>query len=830
MKFISVELKGFKRLALNSIDYIKITPENKIQLILGTNGSGKSSLMKELTPLPANHQEFHKDGFKIIELVHNNSHYVLKSIFGQGGNRFHFIKDGEDLNDGGTMTTYRELVRREFNITADVHELMIGAVRFHAMTTAERRSWFTRLSDADYTYAIKYFQKLKELHRDMIGAIKTNQSRLVQESEKLLKPEQELTYREEIKMFSEMLTQLLELKTPIYETRDQVARQLEGQDLKLTELARSLVKYRKQFLNLENYSSVDDIDQAIVDARSRIQSSATLIEQVCVQIDQQQNTLNALKESNVESEADVDRTIDVTLAEIHRLTNQLNLKLAITDARGALGAITSVKEHLQDVALGLELNSDRKYSRNNYIQALENQKALVLNISSLEQQLLAATNRKKELEHFKQHNKVECPKCEHVWHQGYDERTYNVTLQAIAQFDQVIAAKKSELSVIEAYLEKAKAYLELYRVYASIERSWTVLVPLWDHVNNSGVIFDNPKQLLMIVDTFRQDLEYQIQIEDLKKRLDETYKLKELMKKNQQTSLANTQESVDKLNAELYRLQTENQQQNQRLARLNLYRNASVQISTLQSQIETTMGERDDKAQRLIELNKRDAINQAIEAVRIELNQREQMISRIDIQKALVDNIQQQIDELTEKAEILKLAVTELSPSQGLIAKGLTGFINHFVGQMNAFIKKIWLYPLEIVPIVPDEEDGVDLDYKFEFKVNDDMPIPDISKGSTGMKEVIDLAFKFVSMPYLGLSEFPVYLDELAASFDKSHREAAYRMVHDLMVNSNYSQIFIISHFADSYGSFNHSDIITLCDANIARARDSAFNRTVTIR
>lgn len=830
MKFISVELKGFKRLALNSIDYIKITPENKIQLILGTNGSGKSSLMKELTPLPANHQEFHKDGFKIVELVHNNSHYVLKSIFGQGGNRFHFIKDGEDLNDGGTMTTYRELVRREFNITPDVHELMIGAVRFHAMGTAERRSWFTRLSDADYTYAIKYFQKLKELHRDMIGAIKTNQARLVQESEKLLKPEQEQTYREEIKLFSEMLAQLLELKTPIYETRDQVARQLNDQENKLTELSRSLVKYRQQFLNMEGYVSVEDMDHAIVTARARIQTSATLIEQICVQIDQQQKTLDALRESNVESEADIDKTIDNTLAELNRLRGQLNLNLNITDARAGLGAIGSVYEHLQTVALEMEVNTDRRYSRANYVQAVENQKGLTLAVTSLEQQLQAYDNRRKELLHFKEHNKVECPKCEHVWHQGYDEQTYARTLQNIEATNQLIAAKKSELETVNAYLEKAKAYLELYRVYASIERSWDVLVPLWDHINNLGVIFDNPKAVLMIVDNLRQDLHIQVQIEELAKKLEETYKLKDLMRKNQQTSLANTQESVDKLNAELYRLQTENQQQQQRLSQLNVYRNASTQISTLQSQIESLMVERDDKAQRLIELNKRDAINQAIEAVRIELNQREQMISRIDIQKALVDNIQLQINELTEKAEVLKLAVTELSPSQGLIAKGLTGFINHFVGQMNAFIKKIWLYPLEIVPIVPDAEDGVDLDYKFEFKVNDDMPIPDISKGSTGMKEVIDLAFKFVSMPYLGLSEFPVYLDELAASFDKSHREAAYRMVHDLMVNSNYSQIFIISHFADSYGSFNHSDIITLCDANIARARDSAFNRTVTIR
>jgi ABC-type oligopeptide transport system ATPase subunit len=95
------------------------------------------------------------------------------------------------------------------------------------------------------------------------------------------------------------------------------------------------------------------------------------------------------------------------------------------------------------------------------------------------------------------------------------------------------------------------------------------------------------------------------------------------------------------------------------------------------------------------------------------------------------------------------------------------------------------------------------------------------------MKEVIDLAFKIVAMQYLHLNNAPIYLDELAASFDKSHREAAYRMVNDLMINSNYSQIYIISHFADSYGSFNNSDVITLHDANISKAKGSAFNKNV---
>ena len=138
-------LSGYKRLALNHINYIEFTPENKIQLILGSNGSGKSSLLKELSPLPANHIEFSKDGYKIIEILHNNSHYLLKSIFSSSGNKFYFIKNNEELNPGHTSSVYKELVKKEFNITQETHDLMTGYDKFHSMSVSERRNWFTKI-------------------------------------------------------------------------------------------------------------------------------------------------------------------------------------------------------------------------------------------------------------------------------------------------------------------------------------------------------------------------------------------------------------------------------------------------------------------------------------------------------------------------------------------------------------------------------------------------------------------------------------------------------------------------------------------------------------
>ena len=47
MKILKLILKNYNRLFLNNIKTLELAPSKKINLILGTNGSGKSSLIQE---------------------------------------------------------------------------------------------------------------------------------------------------------------------------------------------------------------------------------------------------------------------------------------------------------------------------------------------------------------------------------------------------------------------------------------------------------------------------------------------------------------------------------------------------------------------------------------------------------------------------------------------------------------------------------------------------------------------------------------------------------------------------------------------------------------
>ena len=69
MKIIELHLKGYERLFLGSINEVIYKPENRMQVILGSNGIGKSSLLYMLSPLPADiNADFVEDGFKIIKI------------------------------------------------------------------------------------------------------------------------------------------------------------------------------------------------------------------------------------------------------------------------------------------------------------------------------------------------------------------------------------------------------------------------------------------------------------------------------------------------------------------------------------------------------------------------------------------------------------------------------------------------------------------------------------------------------------------------------------------------------------------------------------------
>jgi ABC-type nitrate/sulfonate/bicarbonate transport system ATPase subunit len=82
-------------------------------------------------------------------------------------------------------------------------------------------------------------------------------------------------------------------------------------------------------------------------------------------------------------------------------------------------------------------------------------------------------------------------------------------------------------------------------------------------------------------------------------------------------------------------------------------------------------------------------------------------------------------------------------------------------------------------------------------------------------------------MSYLGLEKAPLVLDELGAKLDSAHRQSVQFEITNLITTSNFSQVFMVSHYENAYGSLNNADICVLHPSNINIPKNMAYNTHV---
>ena len=271
MKILKLTLKGCHRLELSGIRKITITPDTNVLMILGTNGSGKSSLMDLLSPLPADKNDFDKDGYKEIELLHHDVKYTLKSDFKEGKHSFFNHLTQEELNIGGTITQQTQLVKDYFNYTDKIHRLLTGKDKFTDMSPLKRKEWFTLLCDTDYTYAISVYNKVKEKKRDIEGALKKLKQYLVVLNNQ--EQEEDIAYINQTIKEKESLIEYLKDTFPMKDgyadidyqqsLKDRVVKANRDMDTKRKVMLKSVHEVRLREITSEVYTKAKDEIQSL---------------------------------------------------------------------------------------------------------------------------------------------------------------------------------------------------------------------------------------------------------------------------------------------------------------------------------------------------------------------------------------------------------------------------------------------------------------------------------------------------------------------------------------------------------------------------------------
>lgn len=815
---------------LAGTNYIKLTPTEDIQLILGTNGSGKSSLLDEITPLPSSANDYIKEGFSVKTISHNGHLFILKSTF-QPSQKHSFLKDDVELNQGGTVSVQKELVKQEFGITNEIHELIIGRDKFTKMSPAQRRYWFTQLSSVNYDYPISVFNKLRERLRDTSGAIKLNKNRLVAEIAKSISEAEEIELRKEVEEIHTFLNHILEHRKPLDFNIDELNRLR-------AEVENNIVSYSKTLLGKINKARADysfgnseHVSELLLYNQSKEQVLVLQLDDLHTELSNVSKSVSILEETGNKGVEELKESISKLQIEQRdlRLSKEV-FKDTHESPVEAVRALEAVTDTLTSVCVQIPSNADKRFSKINKDSIVKNVFDYKNKITTLDFKIDKLADKKRHLESHKNTPELICPKCAHSWKIGYDDIQFVLLNKELDQLieDKATISKKLDQAVLDN--EELDNYFILYRRYQDIVNSWSILSPFWNYINSNDYLLNNPKQILTDLSIFKSDLLIDRRCEvydtDIKRIVDlitAKQKIDEDDIDKLRFNLKKTEEVIYSKNKELTEIRLF-------ISRISSYKRNLEDIENIKNKLSELESSYYSNKTNSIESLRRQYLNDAIRKVQSILSRKEELLSDVLNQKNITDNINANIQKLEIEEKCLKVIVSELSPTDGLIAEGLFGFIKVFTSNINSFIKNIWTYPFTVQACNLSEDTKVELDYKFPMVVGDEeLPVSDVSKGSTGMQEIVNLAFKVTAIKHLGLTEIPLFLDEFGAALDHAHRTTVYGIFDYLINQINFSQVFMVNHYSDLYGSLKNAEICVLHDSNIVIPKDSIYNKHVVI-
>lgn len=825
MKILEAVFDGYIRIATTGYQYFKFTPTELLQIFLGTNGSGKSSLIVEMFPFAPNRHDFKPGGYKRVRYLHRDKEYEVEYRITQGR------KEGElslsysfksketwgwwEQNPNSKAPMQLELIEKYFNLTPEIRDYLTGDKLFTDIGPTERRVIFTKMSDADYTFGLKLFDQAKKKHRNTLGAIEFVKERISAESAKLISKEEARELEALQESLHQALNKLYRERNNQIESSTEYLQRANVLDTKLTGLSNQVLNapgFDFKGLEVNDLASltsrIQGIDQEVYALNVLLQNQA---QQHDVYV-RDRERLKALGEEGLEG---VYRRIQTQEAKVKALKDTLSEPWAFTSNQSAHEAFESILEDLTRVFSELPDNSERYYSSAT-LQALRTERLDTQQTlgTHTQTQLAIKTKLNHQYEHRHSRETV-CPNCQHHWVIGFNEAVM-LALEADLQANQALVdSLQAKLEGLDAKIADVLAFLDTYRVYLNVRNTTKILQPLWTVLDADNLSFVSPRGALSIIHRLQRDFPVLIEIDSLQAAIDRDRLLAESLKQTDMEKLKTVNTHADALEHQIASNTAKLRDlQHQRNDYQQLHRGLERLLS-LGREIETTLNDSMDNQIQLTKALHNEYVNESIRVIQRQLGVTETKFNMAQNQVGLIEELNNQLYELELQAEAYKAIVRQLSPTEGLIAEGLFGFIQAYVTQMNHFIKSMWSYPMEVLPSKL-KDDSMELAYYFPMVLpNRDHPIDDVKYCSKGMRSVVNLAFKIIMIKYLGLMDIPLVLDEFGDGLDDRHRSSSAVVIQRIIEQMKFEQVFFVSHYVESYGALANSEICLLDASNV---------------
>lgn len=812
MRIIELVLHNYTRLLYVGISHFEYRPESPFQLILGTNGSGKSSIIAELSPLPAARQNYLLDGYKKVVVEHEGVLYTLLSEF-KHGNKHTFIRGDEVLNNLGTGVLQKELVREHFNYTQETHDLETGVTRFTKMGPTQRRDVISRMGNNDVSYGLALFREYGVVRRELIGTRKNAEQRLALEESGILSEEEISDLEGRMRELTEQITQFMyqvDTNTPQLAVVEREYREL---ITTMGAVARDQI-VRVDTEGLRGYGGIAQIHEQRVGLRTRLEYVSEALQVKRKEYADLEDTINQLSTAGGGDLSHINS--DMVLLE-HRLAETCKTRITfdygdVVNYQFLAESYARVSLVLRERVLAMPLNKGRHINPDS-LKALRvtiDELTTVKNIKTGEYGRLLA---RKEV--ITNSDKVECPKCLYVWVPGVSEvelSTIETKLGIlVSQLEDINSNLGKNNALLDEYNDWRTAYADVY----TLIRGTAGLECLWREFLIDDKIFEDPHACVRLME------EWDVQLQNLAERSrleQELQLLRDVIKRAEVMAAGQGHQTLPdrllSLESEISELNLQEAQYRRSLAEIDKIHSTAVAVTSAKEKLEILSEKLNAKVATMGAAIRNSLYSQEITIRQAELAQITNHLTEKKAAKAVVESLQITRDVMLDREKCVDIILDALSPTNGVIADQLTMGIDSMVEHINRFIEPIWTYDMKVMSCGVD---GEGLDYKFPIHIKgfDKQPVPDVLNGSGAQRDVIDFAFVLVYRTHHGINNYPLHLDELGSTFDPEHRQKVVEFLKQLVDSQHASQIFYISHNKEAHTTLTHADICVVDDENI---------------
>lgn len=831
MRILELILHRYTRLSFSAIETIHYKPTADVQIIIGTNGSGKSSFLNELNPLPPSKNYMLDGGYKTIRIEHRGIEYTLHSSYGKHI-KHSFIEHGAvggdiELNDGGTGAAQKILIEKIFGLDIDLLKIWLGRTRFTDLTPIKRRDWILKLSGSDLDVAMRLFQLTKNETRDAQALEKHFVHRLAEETADIADQNRVQELEDTVKRLTTELNQLLEHKDNRIPSVGVIQAEIDV-------LVNEFNHCTNQALNvrLVKPSYLDSSIQTTQGLREFISNAQTTVKMMDLQLqesyEQKDNVLKAIQTLSLNG---VTSTEELEIATKHLLeerqllvdTTPIYDRVKDQDPNQLMGRYQSCRGILIETLAVLPDNTTGLYSRDKLTQARE--KVLKLK-SRNEQEKERRGHLLHALQHFKDSRDEQCPKCDHIFKPGLGGFDPHTCERELATLHESILNNERRLKLGQDYIDGATEYARQVNGLKRILSDNPELESLWELLVKEGLYRVHPQSHFPTLNRFQEYLQNCVTINSIDQQIKINQQVLSQAKSNADQQSAYSDTHLNMLDQQIGKIIAGIDQQTRIIEGASKYcREVEIhqQAITRALEIRNTLA---DKYDLMVRSNINRTLSEVVQSKQVILANANGALNKITRHDAVIQEIIKQKDVATENHKNLSVILKALSPTEGLISKYIQNFLDVFIEDVNIVIGDIWTSDLEVLSCGVDSSE---VNCKFPLSVNDGYLItPDISESSDGQRDIINFAFRMVVGEHLDLHDFPLYLDELAPTLDEQHRENLIRYLNKQMEDGHYQQMFMISHYASNHYAFANSEILMMDGRNIIN-KPGNFNSHVKI-